>query len=288
MILGTRSNRSSMAIVNKVLKRMSDNHATEAVELKIVAVDDSKRDGPFVVQRMDEFTTLHEKIGTGEIDAMAVAVDEIPLDPTAWSQVAAVLPRGPAEDVLVSALSLERMRPGSVIGISSARQKSQLLNLRPDLCVKDMREETNRCLDIGNGLDAFIVSRAGMELLQIDCPAYILDPEQFIPSPGQGAIAILCGPNSRHWKTLTGFDDHDTRICVESERFLLNAVSTDISVPIGIWATNEENEIRVRAIVLDDDGMTSFRLDRNIELVSLEDGLNSFAKELRYSWDLVR
>ncbi len=288
MILGTRSNRTSMAIANKVLKRMSESYATEAVELKIVEVDDSIKGRPFSVQRLDEFMLLLDEIGTGEIDAMAVGVGEVPLDPFIWSQVAAVLPRGPPEDVHISTIPLERMRPGSVVGISSARHKSLLLNLRPDLCVKDMRDKANNCMDIGNGLNAFIVSRAGIELLQIDCPAYILDPEQFIPSPGQGAIAILCGPNSRYWKSLKDFDDHDTRICVESERFLLEAVGTDLSVPIGIWATNDENEIRIRAIVLDDEGMTSFRLDRNIELGRLEDGLNEFAKDLKYSWELVR
>ena len=287
MILGTRSNRISMAMANEVLKRMRERFPGEPVELKIQTGEGKPSEAASGNQTTWEYGQLLEGLRSGGIDAAAVGVDEVPLGPDHWSDVAAVLPRGPAEDVLVSTLPLERLRPGAVIGVSSARQKGLVMNLRPDLVTKNMREGANQGLDIGKGLDGFIVSRAGKELLRIDCPAYTLDPDQFIPGPGQGAVAILCRRDSPHWNQLNSFDDRAARVCVESERFLLGTIAKDNSVPAGIWAVAGEEDIRIRATVSDQDGSTSFRLDRNIGMDRLEEGLQQFAKELKYAWELV-
>jgi hydroxymethylbilane synthase len=287
MILGTRSNRISMAMANQLVKRMSESFPDESVELKIIAGAGATDGRTTTVNGTGEYEALVEMLRTGNIDAAAVGADEVPLEQGCWTDVTAILPRGHVEDVLVSMMPLERLRPGSVIGISSARQKCLLLNLRPDLCVKDMREEANVSLDIGKGLDGFIVSRAGMELLLIDCPEFGLDPDHFIPAPGQGAVAVLCPNNNRYRKMLANFDDRGARLCVESERFLLRSVADDNSVPVGIWVTTDGGDIRIRAMVMDNDGMTAFRLDRNIELSRLDEGLSAFVKEMKYVWDLV-
>ena len=289
MILGTRSNRISMAITNELLKRMSASYLSESVELKIISLaSEVDGDGLFPMQKAGDFGILEDMLRSGKIDVIALGVGEIPLDRSIWSEVVAVLPRGPVEDILVSSVPLERMRPGSVIGVSSARQKSLMSNLRPDLCVKDFRETVNSRLDIGRGLDAFIVSRAGIELLRIDCPFFILDPTEFVPEPGQGATAVMCRTDSRYHKLLKDFDDQDTRICVESERFLLESTNKDDSAPIGIWVKKGQDDIRIHAIVLDDLGMESFCLDRSIDLQCLDEGLDAVLKELKYAWELVR
>jgi hydroxymethylbilane synthase len=281
VILGTRSNRISMAMANLLLKSVSERIPEEPVELKIIA---GSAHGPTATGNGNgEFDSLMEMLHNGSIDAAAVGADEVPLDRERWADVAAVLTRGRVEDVLVSTTPLERMRPGSVIGISSARQKGLLLNMRPDMCAKDMREKENACLDIGKGLDGFIVSRAGMELLHINCPEFDLDPDQFIPGPGQGAVAVICRNDNRYRTQLATLDDRETRTCVESERFLLRSVADDNSVPVGIWATTDGDDIRIRVMITDNDGMTAFRLDRNIEHALLEEGLGKFAKEMRYA-----
>jgi len=288
MNLGTRSNRISMAMADLLVKLMSERFPDEPVQLKIITGAGAAQGTTIHGNSTDEYDALVERLRTGNIDGAAVGADEVPLRSEGWTDVAAVLPRGRTEDVLVSTMPLERLRPGSVIGISSARQKALLLNLRPDLCVKDMREKENVCLDVGKGLDGFIVSRAGMELLRIDCPEFDLDPDQFIPGPGQGAVVILCRKDNRYRKQLADFDDKDTRLCVESERFLLGSIAANNLIPVGIWATNDGEDMRIRAMIMDDDGMTAFRLDRNIELDHLDEGLGAFAKEMRYVRDLVQ
>jgi hydroxymethylbilane synthase len=288
MILGTTSNRLALARTNIVLKRMTDAHPLESVELKIIGPASSPLEQHGSSQKNGDINTLLEKMRSGEIDAAAIGVDEIPVQFQDLSEIAAVLPRGPVEDVLVSTLPLERMRPGSVIGVSSVRQKCMLLNLRPDLIGRDLKDMDAVGMEKDGTFDGFIVSRSGKEILRLDYPGFVLDPSQFIPAPGQGAIAVLCLTSSPFRSMISEFDDHTTRVCVESEMSLMRSLGVDVPVPVGIWAVIKENDLRIRAIVLDADGMTSFGLDRNVDLDHLDERLEAFAKELKYSWELVK
>jgi hydroxymethylbilane synthase len=233
---------------------------------------------------------LDNKILSGEIDVAVNSLKDMPVVPTEGTEIAAILPRGPIEDVLVSTQSLESMRPGSVIGTSSVRRRCLLLNLRPDLVVKDLRGNVpTRVGKMKDGTyDGIVIARAGIERLNIDCKMYVLDPEQFIPAVGQGAVAIVTRAGSAYAKMLKDLDDEGTRVCVESERQVMKVLGGGCSVPIGIWATKQGDGLRMRAIVLDEEGTTSFRLDRLIEMDGLNQGLDAFAKELMYGWELVK
>ena len=293
MILGTRGSRLALAQSNIVLRLMKEKYPEEMVELKIVStVGDRVHDQPLAsLGGFGAFVKeLDNKILSGEIDVAVNSLKDMPVVPSEGTVIAAILPRGNVEDVLVSTQPLERMRPGSVIGTSSVRRRCLLLNLRPDLVVKDLRGNVpTRVGKMKDGTyDGIIIARAGLERLNLDCTMYVLDPEQFIPAVGQGAIAIVCKVGSPYVKMLGAFDDTKTRVCVEAERYVMKSMGGGCSVPIGIWATKDEGTLRMRAIVLDEDGTTSFRLDRSIELESLREGLDSFSKELVYAWELVK
>jgi hydroxymethylbilane synthase len=276
-----------------VLQLMKEKYPDEMVELKIVStVGDRVHDQPLAsLGGFGAFVKeLDNKILSGEIDVAVNSLKDMPVVPTEGTEIAAILPRGPIEDVLVSTQSLEAMKPGSVIGTSSVRRRCLLLNLRPDLVVKDLRGNVpTRVGKMKEGnYDGIIIARAGIERLNIDCQMYVLDPEQFIPAVGQGAIAIVTRTGSPYSKMLKEFDDADTRVCVEAERQVMNVLGGGCSVPIGIWAIKVKERLRVRAIVLDEDGTTSFRLDRLIEISRLADGLDAFAKELMFGWEMVK
>ena len=142
MILGTRGSRLALAQSNMVLKRMTEMFPNEMVELKIVStVGDRVHDQPLAaLGGFGAFVKeLDNKILSGEIDIAVNSLKDMPVEPTEGTEIAAILPRGPVEDVLVSDMPLEAVMPGSVIGTSSVRRKCLLLNLRPDLVVKDLR-----------------------------------------------------------------------------------------------------------------------------------------------------
>jgi hydroxymethylbilane synthase len=293
MILGTRGSRLALAQSNMVLQLMREKHPDEMVELKIIStVGDRVHDQPLAsLGGFGAFVKeLDNKILSGEIDIAVNSLKDMPVVPTEGTEIVAILPRGPIEDVLVSTQSLESMRPGSVIGTSSVRRRCLLLNLRPDLVVKDLRGNVpTRVGKMKDGsYDGIIIARAGVERLNIDCQMYVLDPEQFVPAVGQGAVAIVTKSGSPYAKMLRDLDDEGTRVCVEAERHVMRFLGGGCSVPIGIWATKDGDRLRLRGIVLDEDGMTSFRLDRSIKMEGLSQGLDAFAKELMGGWELVK
>jgi hydroxymethylbilane synthase len=272
---------------------MTDKYPEEAVELKIIStVGDRVHDQPLAsLGGFGAFVKeLDTKILSGEIDVAVNSLKDMPVVPTEGTEIAAILARGPVEDVLVSDRSLDEMRPGTVIGTSSVRRRCMLLNLRPDLVVKDLRGNVpTRVGKMKDGsYDGIIIARAGVERLNIDCPMYVLDPEQFIPAVGQGAIAIVCRAGSPYAKMLAVFDDPDTRICVEAERYVMSALGGGCSVPIGIWATKEGSKLKLRAVVLNDEGIESFRLVRSIAIDNLKEGLDALANELMFGWEMIK
>ncbi len=293
MILGTRGSRLALAQSDMVLKLMKEKFPAEPVELKIIStVGDRVHDQPLAtLGGFGAFVKeLDNKILSGEIDIAVNSLKDMPVVPTEGTEIVAILPRGNVEDVLVSTVPLERMRPGSVIGTSSVRRRCLLLNLRPDLVVKDLRGNVPTRVDKmkDGSFDGILLARAGIERLNLDCMMYVLDPEQFVPAVGQGAIAIVCRTGSPYAKMLATFDDAETRVCVEAERYLMRSMGGGCSIPIGIWATKNGETLRIRAIVLDSDGMTSFRLDRSIDLEHLQERLDELSKELLYAWELVK
>ena len=244
MILGTRGSRLALAQSNMVLQRVTGRYPDKMVELKIIStVGDRVHDQPLAsLGGFGAFVKeLDNKILSGEIDIAVNSLKDMPVEPTEGTEIAAILPRGPVEDVLVSDMPLEAVMPGSVIGTSSVRRKCLLLNLRPDLVVKDLRGNVpTRVGKMKDGsYDGIIIARAGIERLKIDCPMYVLDPEKFVPAVGQGAIAIVCKAGSPYKKMLETFDDSTTRICVDAERHIMKALGGGCSVPIGIWATKD-------------------------------------------------
>jgi len=293
MILGTRGSRLALAQSNMVLQLMKEKYPEEMVELKIIStVGDRVHDQPLAsLGGFGAFVKeLDNKILSGEIDIAVNSLKDMPVVPTEGTVIAAILPRGHVEDVFVSTKPLEHMRPGSVIGTSSVRRRCLLLNLRPDLVVRDLRGNVpTRLGKMKDGAyDGIVIARAGIERLNIDCTMYVLDPEQFTPAVGQGAIAIVCKAGSPYAKMMAAFDDAGTRVCVEAERYVMRSMGGGCSVPIGIWATKDAETLRLRAIVLDVDGTTSFRLDRTIDLEGLTAGLDVVSKEIVYAWELVK
>ena len=132
------------------------------------------------------------------------------------------------------------------------------------------------------------LAKAGLERLEVDCEAFVLDPTIFIPAVGQGAIAISCANGSKHFETLSALNDTETRLCVEAERYVLAGMGGGCSVPIGIWAVKKLDALRVRGIVLADDGSRAFRLDRHLDVENLKVGLDRFVKEMMKGWEGIR
>ncbi|MAH73544.1 MAG: hydroxymethylbilane synthase [Cellvibrionales bacterium TMED49] len=176
--------------------------------------------------------------------------------------VGAVCARGDPCDALVTNLSssLKNLKPGSVVGTSSLRRRSQLLASHPHLEVRDIRGNVNTRLDkLDNGsYHAIILASIGLKRLKLhDRISSRLSIKEMLPAPGQGAIAVQCHVGDRSIKSLIlPLHDEITGYCVTAERAVSARLNGNCQVPIAAYAEleRERNEIVLRAMVGTIDG----------------------------------
>jgi hydroxymethylbilane synthase len=290
MIVGTRGSRLAVAQTDMFMERLKASHPELEVEMKMVATTGDKvRDRPLAtLGGFGAFVKeLDSKIVSGEIDCSVNSLKDMPVACTPGTRIVAVMTRGPVEDVLISDVPLHELPEGAVVGTSSVRRKALLLHIRPDLKVVDLRGNVpTRVNKMRTGqFDAIVLARAGLDRLGIACGHFILDPTQFVPAVGQGAIAISCGERSPYAEALADLNHTETRLCVEAERYVLAGLGGGCSVPIGIWAVKEHGELRVRGIVLREDGSKAFRLDRTIGDRMPKEELDVYIDDMREGWE---
>jgi hydroxymethylbilane synthase len=181
----------------------------------------------------------------GKVHCCVHSLKDLPTDMPPGLAIVALLPREDPRDVLIvndvlGASSLDELPPGSRVGTSSLRRRAQLLAMRPDLEVVELRGNVPtrvKKVDEGHVLAA-ILAAAGLHRLDISqrITAY-LDAPQWLPAAGQGAIAIQIRRDDGEMRALLApLADHDTMIDTTAERAFLAALEGGCQVPIGALA----------------------------------------------------
>jgi hydroxymethylbilane synthase len=139
---------------------------------------------------------------------------------------------------------------GSKIGTSSLRRSCQLLNIRPDLTIEQLRGNLDtrlRKLDEGQ-FDAIILAAAGIKRLGLQNRITELLPfEISLPAIGQGAVGIECRIDDESINNLIAPLNHpETSICVKAERAFLKRLEGGCQVPVAAYARiiNQKSEVR--------------------------------------------
>lgn len=228
-------------------------------------------------------TEIDERVRAGEADVAVHSLKDIPTKINQGFVVAAILPRPAFEDVLVSDRTLETLSHGARIGTSSVRRRAMLLRARPDLHVAEIRGNVpTRVAKWRRGeYDGVVLSAAGLRRLGIDAPHEVLDPEVFVPEPGQGAVACMCRANAPAEPYLRAVDDFATRVEVEAEREVLHALGGGCVAPVGVHATLRGDVLTIRAVVLSLNGQTAVAVRRTVPARDSAREADSVAEELR-------
>jgi hydroxymethylbilane synthase len=194
------------------------------------------------------------------VDVAVHSLKDLPTVPIDALTLAAVPPRGPAGDALVSLrhASFAELPQGAVVATSSQRRRAQIRHRRPDLKLIDIRGNVGtrlRKLEEQN-LDATILAEAGLIRLGLgDRITEILDPSWMLSAVGQGALGIECRTDDAETRrALTSLDDPATRQAVLAERAFLRALGGGCQVPMGARAVVEGGLLTIRGCVLDADG----------------------------------
>lgn len=174
--------------------------------------------------------------------------------------LAAVTERERVEDVLVArdGITLETLPEGAVVATGSLRRRAQLLGLRPDLTIVDVRGNVQTRLKKyhDNGWDGMILAYAGLHRLDLSGEiAQIIPPSVMIPAVGQGALGIEArADDTETLQLLSGIEHSETRVGVEAERALLRRLEGGCQVPIGANATLHDGLLTLHAVIASIDG----------------------------------
>lgn len=205
-----------------------------------------------------------------EIDFAVHSLKDLPTDVIEGVSLAASPKRGPLRDAIISPVcqTLDTLPQGARIGTGSLRRRAQLLNLRPDLNVQDIRGNVDtrlRKLDEGQ-YDAILLAEAGLVRLGWDARiTELLEPTRFLPAVGQGALGIEArdgDKTTRH--VLDLLNDPATWAAIIAERAMLTTLRGGCLAPIGAWGRIGENgSLRLTGKVLDPEGRQALLVDQS-------------------------
>jgi hydroxymethylbilane synthase len=156
----------------------------------------------------------------------------------------AVGERGDPSDALVGRgpILWGDLPPGAVLATSSLRRRAQLLHLRPDLQVRDIRGNVDTRLaklDANVEWSAILLASAGLVRLGLgDRIGQRLPPELMLPAPGQGALAITARAGDAPAAAAAARAVHHTAtaLAVAAERAFLRTLEGGCQVPVAAHA----------------------------------------------------
>ena len=179
--------------------------------------------------------------------------------------IAAVLKRESPFDCLLSKkkLKLAELESGSLVGSSSLRRQSQILKLRPDLKVKNLRGNVNTRIDkLESGdYDAIILAEAGLDRLELSSNiSQTFSTAEMVPAAAQGVIGIECLRQKEEIIDIVSrLNDFETEVTTNCERSVNSALFADCHSPIGSYATYANGKCRLESIVISPDGSVEAR-----------------------------
>jgi len=203
---------------------------------------------------------IETQLLAGTIDLAVHSLKDMPTKQPDGLTITAVTKREEPADALVSKddLSFADLPQGAKILSGSLRRRSQLLHRRPDLEVVDVRGNIQtrlRKLDKGNA-QAIIMAAAGLKRADLENRiTEKFDPSDFLPAPGQGALAIETRLDDTATADLVSLlEDKNSRIITTAERALLAHLEGGCQIPIGAFAWQEEDQLHLKGMVADLDG----------------------------------
>jgi hydroxymethylbilane synthase len=207
---------------------------------------------------------LRASLLAGDIDLAVHSLKDLPVAQPEGITLAAVPSRDDPRDALAArdGAKLADLRPGAKIGTGSPRRAAQLLLLRSDVCPVPVRGNAGTRLGrVTSGeVDAVVLAYAGLARLgRLDAVTQVFEPEEMLPAPGQGALAVECRSDQPDLAALLArAGDAATRAAVTAERSLLAALEAGCSAPVGGYAAGTDG-LRLRAVVVAADGETALR-----------------------------
>ncbi len=194
---------------------------------------------------------IEQALLDNSIDLAVHSHKDLETNPPSGLIIAAVSDReNPADVLLIHPNAVDEtqvwgLKEGAVVGTSSARRKSQLIGLREDVEIKDLRGNVPTRLGklVAGDYDAILLAKAGIDRLQLDLQGMkevVLDPTEFIPAPAQGVLALQIRSNDTQLMNfIQPLNNEDVQTRIALERTLLNRLNGGCQLPLGAYCPED-------------------------------------------------
>lgn len=296
LIIGTRGSRLALWQAQHVARRLGElGHPT--TQRIITTKGDRVQDLSFdKIEGKGFFTKeIEQELLAGTIDLAVHSCKDLETADPPGLHIAALPGRAASEELLIlrpeAALPGRtlHLREGAVVGTSSARRKSQLRLLRPDVVIEDLRGNVPTRVDKlrAGAYDAILLAKAGIDRLELDLSglqAYVLDPRWFVPAPAQGVLAIQTRTADDR-ANAAAEELHDDRVALRAwlERRLLAGYRGGCQVPLGVHTAFVGDRLQLWASA----ARTATELPRRVHLTGtdasrlVEQALEALQRPLR-------
>jgi hydroxymethylbilane synthase len=240
--LATRSSAQATSQAQAVATALEAAHPGLQVTLVFVeTLGDQRADVPLhTIGGQGVFVKeVQHAVLRGDADLAAHSAKDLPSMAADGLTIAAFCARRDPRDALIGA-RLAQLAPGATVATGSVRRRAQLAAVRPDLQFVELRGNIHTRLSKVPDGGAIVMAVAALQILELtDRIAESLDLDDFVPSPGQGCVAVECRTDDLATARLLAAVDHlPTRQAVELERAFLARLGTGCSLPVAAHAAD--------------------------------------------------
>jgi hydroxymethylbilane synthase len=193
---------------------------------------------------------IEEALLASEIDLAVHSAKDVPGELPPGLSIVGVPERADPHDALCGAASLDGLSDGAAVGTASVRRRAQLLALRPDLEVRELRGNVDtRLRRLAEGaFDAIVLARAGLVRLGRGGEGVTLG--ELVPAPGQGCLALEARTDDGSVaEAAAALTDRAALTSLTAERALVTTLEATCNTPIGTHARLDGETLRLTAFV---------------------------------------
>ncbi|MFQ5883529.1 MAG: hydroxymethylbilane synthase [Thermoplasmata archaeon] len=241
LVAGSRGSRLALTQTESIANRLECEVETKRIstrgdKIRDVALANVEGKGFFTKE-------IDSALLKGEVDFAVHSFKDVPTDVPEGLVIASVPERESPRDALVGPHpGIEDLPLNARVGTSSLRRRAEVLHIRPDVIVEDLRGNLDSRLGkVREGTyDAVVVAEAGLRRLGHEDYSP-LDPESFIPAACQGALAIIGRKDDVEvLDILSPLEHATTRLSCECERLFLSSLESGCQVPAGVHTAIDE------------------------------------------------
>jgi hydroxymethylbilane synthase len=266
-LVGARGSQLSVAQTNWVISELKKVNSDSEYEIKTITTKGDTDTRPlFTIDQKGIFEKeIDRAVAQKEVDFAVHSLKDVPSELDDGLILACIPKREVVNDVFISSdgSTLDDIKSDSIIGTSSLRRAVQVSRKRPDVTVKPIRGniETRIKKASGENYDGIVLAQAGISRLGVDVKYTPLSINDFSPSPGQGAIAIVTREDDAQTiSMLKKIEDSNSRLEIEAERALSDFVDSGCRFPIGAYAKSNGLEITLDVVAFSVDGKKSIHV----------------------------